>query len=1099
MPEDTTRTLLIEFARSARRDQAANPARAGDGSGPERLLTPRFHGLLEHLLSDRALAPRILAEYERPGVGRPDLAFARPGQPARAFIELKATAAQLDPRRLRGHDRDQFRRFCELPVWAYCNFHTIHLYRYDACEAEAVVLPAVALDPGTDDARAERLIRRHDPAPLLTILDALAMAQPVSPKTAAEIAALLARAARLTRAVVLDACRAGPPAALADVRAVFRETLFAHPARGGYDESDENELFAGAFAQTLVFGLLLAREAAAEAASRKAARGGGDSPAVPPPTDQNAYKHLGDGTYPLLRATLRALTQDEIIDTLGVAFDVLRDSVDCIDTSLLATRGGVDPILYFYEDFLGAFDPEARRRHGVFFTPVPVVRYMVAATDRALRDTLGTDGIADPDVLLLDPACGTGTFLVAALDAGMARVRETQGAAMVAPAATALASRLHGFELLVGPYTVAHYRLLRAVSNSDGAKPRGRLPIYLADTLTPAAGAHHVQSRLGFLDAPMVDERQAADTLKRETEIIAIIGNPPYRRLGEGEEAGIVGGWTNGFWDDLKDPVRRAGWGGELNTFPDLYIAFWRWCIWKLFESDGASGRGVLCLITNRTFLAGHPYAGLRRMLRQRFERIDIIDLRGDSRGARPAGIAEDENVFAIQAGVCILLAIAPQTARPAETEARIRYADVWRVGAFTARAKCQFLETAISCPDKIDFVEVDRSDLDDFAPIPFAGLDWPDISAGFAFKHSGVQTKRDEFAYGFNSSGLLARWALVSSLAAEERKEAFHETAARSASTAFATDLMEQEIVAASYRPLDRRFLIYADRAVDRPRPALRNAWGSKNLALFVLPSGTGAGPAVWVHGLLPDYHAFRGSYGGYAFPLWDRRHGDAASNVVPALLAGLAAAYGHAVTPQEAFDAIAALLSATSYTQRFAWDLEETFARVPFPADAATFADAARIGAEIRALETFARKPAADFHSARLDGRASGVTLGAAGTFQQDGRGSGTVALQDDQSLRLTALPQRVWEFAVSGYRVLPRWLAARRGEALDAALMRGILDVAWRIEELLHWFDAADTVLARALVAPLTCETLGLPGSGESDAPPVTSPNANPPSPA
>jgi predicted helicase len=247
--------------------------------------------------------------------------------------------------------------------------------------------------------------------------------------------------------------------------------------------------------------------------------------------------------------------------------------------------------------------------------------------------------------------------------------------------------RSNGFELLVGPYTVAHYRLLREVA-AHHVVPRQRLPIFLTDTLAPPAGALGITSHLGFMAAPIVEERRGADQLKRDTPIIAIFGNPPYRRLDEGEEEAIVAGWDNGFWDDLKEPVRNAGWGGELNTFPDLYIAFWLWSLWKLFESEGASQREVVCLITNRTFLAGHPCAGLRQMLRRRFDTIDIVDLRGESRGARPAGIATDENVFAIQAGVCILIAVSTGIARPVVAEASVHYADVWRHDAFTAHEK---------------------------------------------------------------------------------------------------------------------------------------------------------------------------------------------------------------------------------------------------------------------------------------------------------------------------------------------------------------------------------------------------------------------------
>ena len=129
--------------------------------------------------------------------------------------------------------------------------------------------------------------------------------------------------------------------------------------------------------------------------------------------------------------------------------------------------------------------------------------------------------------------------------------------------------------------------------------------------------------------------------------------------------------------------------------------------------------------------------------------------------------------------------------------------------------------------------------------------------------------------------------------------------------------------------------------------------------MGLYALPSGTGAGPAVWCHGLLPDYHAFRGSYGGYAFPLYDKRPRVNGSNLSATLIESLSAAYGQPVVSEDVFDAILCLLSARSYTRRFAEDLEDVFPHVPFPARHAAFEDAVRIGREIRAVETFAREP--------------------------------------------------------------------------------------------------------------------------------------------
>jgi Type ISP C-terminal specificity domain len=179
--------------------------------------------------------------------------------------------------------------------------------------------------------------------------------------------------------------------------------------------------------------------------------------------------------------------------------------------------------------------------------------------------------------------------------------------------------------------------------------------------------------------------------------------------------------------------------------------------------------------------------------------------------------------------------------------------------------------------------------------------------------------------------------------------------------------------------------------------------------------------------------------------------------------------------------FDAILALLSASSYTSRFAADLEDDFPHVPLPASPDIFAEAAAIGRAIRGIQSNTSDPAPQHRKARLDGTASGVTLDVptpARAFLADGAGSGSVLLQSDKSLRIGLVPERAWTLEVSGYRVLYRWLAARNDEALDAALLRSMLDLVWRVTELYHLFDAADPVLDKAVALPLTRADLGMP---------------------
>ncbi len=778
---DATEALL-HFAREVRRDRRANPAIGADGTALELLLAPRFQALVEALLAERMkLPPRVLPEYRRAGIGRPDLAFAPIAQPARSFIELKVPGNPLDPKRLQGHDKAQFQRFQELPLWGFCNFHTIHLYRRGDRQTEATVLPASAIDPDTADAAAERLIRRHDPAALLDVLETLALAQPVPVRTARDFAQVLARAARLLRRIVTDQCTAGAPPALDAVRAVFRETLFAHPAAGGYETEDQDDLFANAFAQTLSFGLLLAREAG------------------PGNVDRNAFDLLPQGTYPLLRATLQALTLPQVLDVLGVGFDVICDTVNSFAPELLARSGGEDPILYFYEHFLAAFDEKARLKYGVFYTPPDVVRFIVAATDRALRDGLGTEGLLDPTVRLLDPACGTGTFPITAIALAAERARERFGdGTMVAAEVLNLSQRMQAFELLVGPYTIAHYRMLREIGTHH-VVPLERLPICLACTLCASADTVNVPNPLNFLGTPMVEERAAADAVKSGRPILAILGNPPYRRLKRGEIETLVGRWMNGLWEDLKQPVREAGFGRSLNPFPDLYVAFWRWALWRLFEAPGAERRGVVSFITNRGFLAGRAFGGLRKMLRARFDRIEILDLRGDNRGALPAGAEADENVFHIETGVCVLTAWADGR-KVDDAEAAVRYADAWGHGAFRRGEKLGLLREAAADPARLCFAPLPGTGMDRLKPAGFAGRDWPALDEMLTFRSNGIVTYRDDFAYALTREAMRERITSFLNLSADRAKEEFKESAASKVGPALTTAFDQHAIQPVAY-----------------------------------------------------------------------------------------------------------------------------------------------------------------------------------------------------------------------------------------------------------------------------------------------------------
>lgn len=549
--------VIKAYAQRIRDERRAHPAVTEPG------LAPAFHQFLIEALPHLPAAPHDLvplAEFINAGVGRPDIAMKRPGELARAFVELKSLDKPTDGRRWTlAHDKRQFGRFCEFPAWATCNFHEVRLYSRDKDEGYAALVPQAALDPNQSDAAADKLIEAHDPAPALRLLERLAQSDPPSAKDAEHLAELLAHAARLVRGIIRDrlselTAEEATNTPLQQVRQEFRDVLYSHPEAAGYSSDDFDDLFSAAFAQTLAFGLLLVREATNAL------------------VDSHAADHM-PAEHPLMKTALRVLSLPEVAKEVGAGFEVMLQTVNGFEPAILGIRkDGSDPILYFYEHFLETFDPAARERFGVYYTPVEVVRYMVAALDRALKDRLKTEGIADSKVHILDPATGTGTFLLGIADRLRREVSDDHGPGQVPAALRSLAGRMYGFELLIGPYAVAHYRLHHALSRKpDGTTDKTlklpRLGVYLTDTLAEP-GAAAAMGSLGFVSEGIRDERALSDRVKSKQEILAIIGNPPYRRLEVGENETLVGRWMDGLWDDLKKTGKRRRLGQSAQHLP---------------------------------------------------------------------------------------------------------------------------------------------------------------------------------------------------------------------------------------------------------------------------------------------------------------------------------------------------------------------------------------------------------------------------------------------------------------------------------------------------------------------------------------------------
>jgi predicted helicase len=255
--------------------------------------------------------------------------------------------------------------------------------------------------------------------------------------------------------------------------------------------------------------------------------------------------------------------------------------------------------------------------------------------------------------------------------------------------------------------------------------------------------------------------------------------------------------------------VRHAGHANQLNTFPELSIAFWRWAIWKLFEAENAPHRGVVAFITNRKFLTGWPYAGLRQLMRRRFDRIEIIDLRGDQRRSERAGVEGDQGVFNIKVGTAITLAIADGTKTEGEA-AEVHYQDTWTEGLFLRSAKFSWLinRTKIGTPPAS--VVVNRGLLDDMRPKPFQNGEWLSLRDAFVFSKSGMKSGNDD--------------VFVSAIRGRLRDQVTPRLLAR-ADPSYDKSLERFY----SYRPLDRRWFFNDLKLLNRPGPAMQRVGGGK------------------------------------------------------------------------------------------------------------------------------------------------------------------------------------------------------------------------------------------------------------------------------
>jgi predicted helicase len=726
-----------------------------------------------------------------------------------------------------------------------------------------------------------------------------------------------------------------------------------------FPQADDAQ-FADGYAQAVTFGLLVAR-------SRDISLSGG--------IDHAAHELRKSNS--LIATALRLLTDDVTNqEALKTSLATLARVLDEVNWHTIS-KDRPEAWLYFYEDFLEVYDNKLRKQTGSYYTPPEVVFAMVNLVDEALRGPLfeRPAGFAAADVVVADPAVGTGTFLLGVLRRIALTVSDDQGPGAIRGAIEAAAKRVIGFELQFGPFAVAQLRVI-AEMQSLMATPLASTPpipdlkLFITDTL---GNPFIEEETLGHLYEPVAKSRRDANTIKKMQPITVVIGNPPYKNHASGQR-----GWIESGSAGRVPPMNRWllppewGAGAHAHHLKNLYVYFWRWATLKVFGSGWHDATrepeedrcGITCFITVAGFLNGPGFQKMREDLRRDSSEIWVIDCSPE--GHQPA---VPTRIFqGVQQPVCIVLA-ARASNKSRNEPSRLRYVALpkgQRDTKFASLAKLTLADPA--------WVDGAIGWREPFLPEQTgAWANFPLLSDLFAWSGSGVTAHR-VWPISPDVQTLERRWEVLRKESDPERKELlFHRDSDRHVTKTVLLDLgpylvrqvsvaQDQEPVVSpiryAYRSFDRQWIPPDNRLLSRARPELWAGYSSKQVYLTALEAHSPTScPAVTFAGLIPDLHHYKGSFGGRAYPLW-RDRATMQPNVKPALLAYLAKIYGRVAKAEDVMAYIAAAMAHPAFTARFASDLVRPGLHVPITAETTLFAEAVALGSEVIWLHCYGER---------------------------------------------------------------------------------------------------------------------------------------------
>jgi type I restriction-modification system DNA methylase subunit len=805
---------------------------------------------------------------------------------------------------------------------------------------------------------------------------------------------------------------------------------------------------ADAYAQTVTYGLFLARRGCQNKLDRRTA-----SSYIP--------KNVG-----VIKRIFLNISGEELPSNISWIVD---DIIDILNATKLEEilikidkRGkkDKDPIIFFYEDFLNYYEPEKRKHLGVYYTPRPVVNFIVNSVHSVLKKYFDKPlGFAEDSVNVLDPAIGTGTFFWIAYLVALGELKN-QGLRGIIfdKIRNHLLNHFYGFEILITPYVISHLKLTDLFQRwYYRFRDDDRIQVYLTNTLEPS----EVQGLLPFL-REITEESRIANQIKLERPILVVIGNPPYAGLsankGEWIDKLLKKGYKRA--DGTKDDGYYKVDGkplGEKNPkwLQDDYVKFIRYAQCKIDKN----GEGIVGFITNHSYLDNPTFRGMRESLLQSFDRIYILNLHGNAlkKEKCPDG-GKDENVFDIKQGVAIGLFIKNKKFG----EKKVYYADLWGL----REDKYHWL-------DRHTINNVKWQEIKPISPYYFfvpkdTALEeeynkfWK-VTEIFPVNSVGIVTARDHFTIKWTPEEMWKTVTEFTQMDVEEARTKFKlGKDVRDWKVAFAqknlkeSGLDRNRIVPILYRPFDIRYTYYTGKSRGfhcMPRPEVMKHMLKENLGLITVRQVKAGN--LWNHCLSTNkiiessIISNKTSEINYLFPLYLYSNSDKKPNINPEFFRFISEKYNRELTPEEIFYYIYAVLYSPTYRKKYEEFLQYDFPRIPFVDDYEKFKNFSELGKELVELHLMRK---------RLPIKVK-FDLPGSNVVEKVKCENGKVWINKEQYFE--GVPEDVWNFYIGGYQVLNKWLKSRKNGKLESKDIEQFLQIVEIIRETIKLMEEIDKI--------------------------------------